>query len=314
MRNRVITPAEFAAVMALLPDNQKRLISAADVREAFRPLYKLTIDVNEPLIREWISEGSLFQGTVRETQAQGSIALSALPAVVTANKGQYWTVAEAFTVSAGPLQGLTLDVGDWIQSLGDDTIGLTGWTVVSGGLLTEAIADGLYVPLNDNPHPLMGFISAHGHANDFSWNDLDVARPMWDNTVPTLGTWVIASSVTNEGEIEFDGVNLKITQFDESGVLGNSQIAQNAWIDGSSLIRFTDAAVTSRYTEGRIVASSISAIAGGMSLYSMRLDSVIEVGGGVDFRSFGDKARVAITRTPNVVCFGVRPRRSPACR
>ena len=79
MRNRVITPAEFAAVMALLPDNQKRLISAADVREAFRPLYELTIDVNEPLIREWISEGSLFQGTVRETQAQGSIALSALP-------------------------------------------------------------------------------------------------------------------------------------------------------------------------------------------------------------------------------------------
>ena len=163
MRGREITAAEYAAVLALLPDNHQRKISAADVREAFRPLYELGIDINERLIREWIAEGSLFQGTVRATQAQGSIALSALPAVVTANKGQYWTVAEAFTVSAGPLQGLDLDVGDWIQSLGDDTVGLTGWTVISGGLLTEAIADGLYMRIGEDEHPLMGFISNHGH-------------------------------------------------------------------------------------------------------------------------------------------------------
>ena len=195
MRGREITAAEYAAVLALLPDNQQRKISAADVREAFRPLYELGIDINERLIREWIAEGSLFQGTVRATQAQGSIALSALPAVVTANKGQYWTVAEAFTVSAGPLQGLDLDVGDWIQSLGDDTVGLNGWTVISGGLLTEAIADGLYMRIGEDEHPLMGFISNHGHTNDYSWNSLNVSRPLWDPTVAVFGTWQIVANV-----------------------------------------------------------------------------------------------------------------------
>ena len=39
------------------------------------------------------------------------------------------------------------------------------------------------------------------------------------------------------GQIQFDGVNLDVTEFDENDVLGNQSIPQAGWIDGSSLIR-----------------------------------------------------------------------------
>ena len=300
MRNRVITTAEYAAMMALIPTNNQRKVSAADVREAFRPLYELTIDVNEPLIRQWIAEGSRSKGPCVRTRRRGLLPSARCRLSMWATRGEYWTVAEAFTPASGPLSGITLDVGDWIQSIGDPALGLSGWTIISGGLLTEDIANTLYQPLGRTDHPLMGFIAHAASDNEYTWTDLNIARPIWDPTVAVLGQWNVAAALAADGDISFDGVNLDLTEFDGSGQIGGQSIPQSAWLDGSSLIRFTDPSDANVYTEGRVVISSVSAIAGGITRYQMQLDSVVQGGSGIDFQSFGSAVNVQINKSPSV--------------
>ena len=103
--------------------------------------------LSESLIRSWAAAGSgAFQGILSDTNAQGGLLVTSLPTVNTGNRGQYWVVGNTFTVAVPghPLDGQTLKAGDWIQSLGDPALGLTGWGIISGDLINKSRGDDLY--------------------------------------------------------------------------------------------------------------------------------------------------------------------------
>ena len=95
--------------------------------------------LDEPMIRQWITESSLFEGTVGDigTTLAHTPATTRSPADAT-NKGHTYIAAEAFTtVATGPIPaGWQVEPGDSIISDG------TNWEIIAGGGLTQQQADG----------------------------------------------------------------------------------------------------------------------------------------------------------------------------
>lgn len=56
------------------------------------------------------------------------------------------TLGDTGSRAAGPspFNGRDIKVGDWIQSLGDQSQGMNGWTIISGDLVTKSRGDNLY--------------------------------------------------------------------------------------------------------------------------------------------------------------------------
>ena len=99
--------------------------------------------LNERMIRQWITESSLFEGTISDigNPSTHTTDYDQIPAASPANKGHTYLAAEAFTTVAGHQlpAGWHVDPGDSIISDG------SVWSLIPGGGLTQQQADSRYV-------------------------------------------------------------------------------------------------------------------------------------------------------------------------
>ena len=149
--------------------------------------------LDEKMIREWITESSLFEGTLGDvgTALAHSTGYDTLDPADATNKGHTYLAAEAFTTVAGHElpTGVTVNPGDSIVSDG------TNWEIIAGGGLTQQQADSRYLRWVADLAYTVPPVSADGMILTSTGAGTAQARGVWQDATP-----VTAISVATTGE------------------------------------------------------------------------------------------------------------------